>query len=191
MVLLCLGDHLFRGKPISPVKELAGMAALSNGHSVSAVNRIGSAELKGFGTIAGKRRKEHPRLIDVSLIIEKPDEATARAKLHVDGEPFPLPAAIDLSAYRIVQEGLTNALKHAHASHADVTVCYGSDSLRTEVRDDGIGATASDGLGTSHGHGLVGIRERVKIYGGEMTAGAANGRGFVLSARLPLGGDRA
>jgi signal transduction histidine kinase len=65
-----------------------------------------------------------------------------------------------------------------------VTVCYGPDSLRTEVRDDGIGA-ASDGLG----HGLVGIRERVKIYGGEMTAGTASGGGFVLSTRLPLGGD--
>ena len=70
-----------------------------------------------------------------------------------------------------------------------MTVCYGSDSLRTEVRDDGVGATASDGPGTIHGHGLVGIRERVKIYGGEMTAGTANGGGFVLSTRLPLSGD--
>jgi signal transduction histidine kinase len=70
-----------------------------------------------------------------------------------------------------------------------VTVCYGSDSLRTEIRDDGVGAAASDGPGSGHGHGLVGIRERVKIYGGEMTAGTANGGGFVLSTRLPLSGD--
>jgi signal transduction histidine kinase len=111
--------------------------------------------------------------------------------LHVEGEPFPLPAALDLSAYRIVQEGLTNVLKHARASHADVTVCYGPGGLRTEVRDDGIGAAASDGpgIGNGHGHGLVGIRERVKIYGGEMTAETANGGGFVLSTRLPLGSD--
>jgi signal transduction histidine kinase len=104
----------------------------------------------------------------------------------VDGDPFPLPRAIDLSAYRIVQEGLTNALKHARASRADVTFRYGSDDLRIEVRDDGEGVATSDGLG----HGLVGIRERVTIYGGEMTAGAAPDGGFVLGARLPLGDYR-
>ena len=104
-------------------------------------------------------------------------------RVHVDGEPFPLPRAIDLSAYRIVQEGLTNALKHARASHADVTVRYRPDEVQLEVRDNGNGAATSDGLG----HGLVGIRERVKIYGGEMSAGKANGGGFVLRTRLPIG----
>jgi signal transduction histidine kinase len=103
--------------------------------------------------------------------------------LHVDGEPFPLPRAIDLSAYRIVQEGLTNALKHSRASVADVTVRYRADEVQLEVRDDGRGSATSDGLG----HGLVGIRERVKIYGGEMTAGTATEGGFVLSTRLPIG----
>jgi UTP--glucose-1-phosphate uridylyltransferase len=87
LVLLCLGDHLFRGKAVSPFKELAALAATSGGKSVSAVNRIGPSELKGFGTIAGKREKTNPRLIDVSLIIEKPDVATARQKLRVDGLP--------------------------------------------------------------------------------------------------------
>jgi len=85
MILLCLGDHLFRGHPTSPYLELAEMARVSQGHSVSAVNRIGPAELRGFGTIAGRRRKENSRLIDVSLIIEKPDLPTARAHLRVDG----------------------------------------------------------------------------------------------------------
>jgi UTP--glucose-1-phosphate uridylyltransferase len=85
MVLLCLGDHLFRGNPVSPFVELAGMAKQSGGKSVSAVNRIGPGELKGFGTIAGKRRGDNPRLIDVSLIIEKPDVETARKSLRVDG----------------------------------------------------------------------------------------------------------
>jgi signal transduction histidine kinase len=130
-----------------------------------------------------------PGLDGLGSLLEEIGRAGLPVRLHVNGEPFPLPAAIDLSAYRIVQEGLTNALKHARASHADVTVCYRSDSLQTEVRDDGIGAAASDGLGTGHGHGLVGIRERVKIYGGEMTAGTANGGGFILSTRLPLSGD--
>ena len=86
-VLLCLGDHLFRGQPVSPFRELAQMAAVSNGRSVSAVNHISSGELKGYGTIAGKRRADNPRLIDVSLIIEKPDVATARAKLRVNDLP--------------------------------------------------------------------------------------------------------
>ena len=85
MVLLCLGDHLFRGKPTSPFTELAGMAAVSNGRSVSAVNRIGPAELKGFGTIAGTRQRDNPRLIEVSLIIEKPAVDVARKQLRVDG----------------------------------------------------------------------------------------------------------
>ena len=94
-------------------------------------------------------------------------------------------AAIDLSAYRIVQEGLTNALKHAHASDADVIVRYRPDELEIEVRDNGQGSATSDGLG----HGLVGVRERVKIYGGEMSAGTSAEGGFVLSTRLPVGGE--
>ncbi len=85
LVLLCLGDHLFRGRPVSPYRQLVELAALAGGRSVSAVNRIGPAELKGFGTIAGSRRKDNPRLIEVSLIIEKPDLTTARSKLRVDG----------------------------------------------------------------------------------------------------------
>ena len=103
-------------------------------------------------------------------------------RLHVDGEPFPLTRAIDLSAYRIVQEGLTNSLKHARASHADVTVRYAERASSSRSVDNGVGAPTGGG----RGHGLVGVRERVKIYGGEMTAGAAPGGGFVLSARLPL-----
>jgi UTP--glucose-1-phosphate uridylyltransferase len=84
-VLLCLGDHLFRGSSISPYLELAQAAATAGGKSVSAVNVIAPHELKGYGAIAGRRRAENPRLIDVSLIIEKPDIATAREQLRVDG----------------------------------------------------------------------------------------------------------
>ncbi len=87
MVLLALGDHLFRGKPVSPYRELADAAKVSGGKNVSAVNRISAAELKGYGTIAGQRRAENPRLIDVSLIIEKPAVAVAREHLRVDGLP--------------------------------------------------------------------------------------------------------
>jgi UTP--glucose-1-phosphate uridylyltransferase len=92
-VLLALGDHLFRGKhggpggTHSPYRELADTAKISGGKSVSAVNRISANELKGYGTIAGKRRAENPRLIEVSLIIEKPAVAVAREQLRVDGLP--------------------------------------------------------------------------------------------------------
>jgi signal transduction histidine kinase len=128
-----------------------------------------------------------PGLDRLDSLLDDVSRAGLPVRLHVDGEPFPLPRAIDLSAYRIVQEGLTNALKHARASHADVTLRYAPDELQLEVRDDGVGSSTSDGLG----HGLVGVHERVKIYGGEMSAGKANGGGFVLSTRLPLVGDPA
>jgi signal transduction histidine kinase len=126
-----------------------------------------------------------PGLDGLDSLLEQIGRAGLPVQLHVDGEPFPLPRGIDLSAYRIVQEGLTNALKHARATNADVTVRYRADELQLEVRDNGMGSATSDGLG----HGLVGIRERVKIYGGEMTAGAASEGGFVLSTRLPISGD--
>ena len=125
-----------------------------------------------------------PGLDSLEALLDDVGRAGLPVRLHVDGDPFPLPRAIDLSAYRIVQEGLTNALKHAQASHADVTVHYGANELQLEIRDDGLGTVTSDGLG----HGLVGVGERVKIYGGEMTAGAAPGGGYVLSARLPVEG---
>jgi signal transduction histidine kinase len=102
--------------------------------------------------------------------------------LHVDGDPLELPRGIDISAYRIVQEGLTNALRHAHATKAEVALRYASDQLRIEVSDNGRGATASNGLG----HGLIGIHERVKLYGGEMSTATTNGGGFTLTAHLPL-----
>jgi signal transduction histidine kinase len=128
-----------------------------------------------------------PGLDGLDSLREEIGRAGLPVELHVDGDPFPLPRGIDLSAYRIVQEGLTNALRHARAAKADVIVRYRPGELQLEVRDDGVGSSTTDGLG----HGLVGIRERVKIFGGEMTAGTANGGGFVLNTRLPLSRDRA
>jgi signal transduction histidine kinase len=123
-----------------------------------------------------------PGLDALDSLVEDVIRAGLPVRVHVDGQPFPLPRAIDLSAYRIVQEGLTNALKHAHASQADVAVRYRPDEVELEVADDGKGPETTNG----QGHGLVGIRERVTIYGGEMSAGAAPAGGFILSARLPV-----
>jgi signal transduction histidine kinase len=127
-----------------------------------------------------------PGLNSLDALVERVGRAGLPVRLHVEGNSVSLPPALELSAYRIVQEGLTNSLKHAKANRADITVRYCGDDLELEVRDNGVGAAASDGLG----HGLVGIQERVKIYGGEMSAGPGAEGGFVLTARLPLEGQR-
>jgi signal transduction histidine kinase len=127
-----------------------------------------------------------PGLDGLDALLGEIGRAGLPVQLHVDGDPVALPRAIDLSAYRIVQEGLTNALKHARATDADVTVRYRPDEVQIEVRDNGHGGTTSTGLG----HGLLGVRERVKIFGGEMSAGTTNGSGFTLRTRLPLRDER-
>jgi signal transduction histidine kinase len=126
-----------------------------------------------------------PGVDGLGPLLEDVGRAGLPVELHVEGERFSLPAAIDLSAFRIVQEALTNTLKHARASRAEVTLRYAPSELEIEVRDDGRGTTSSDGLG----HGLVGVRERVKIFGGDMSA-EPNGGGFVLRARLPIVAER-
>jgi signal transduction histidine kinase len=127
-----------------------------------------------------------PGLDDLEALVADVRAAGLAVRLQVHGEPVTLPPGLDLSAYRIVQEGLTNSLKHAGASQAEVDVRYGSTDLQLEVRDNGAGgATTDPGLG----HGLVGVRERVKIYGGEMSAGISRAGGFVLRARIPLDGS--
>jgi signal transduction histidine kinase len=163
-----------------------------DGEALKGVEQTGRTALTEMRRLLGAMRREgddlalapQPGLGNLGVLLEQVGRAGLPVRLHVDGEPYPLPHALDLSAYRIVQEGLTNALKHARASQADVTIRYGSDELDIEVRDDGNGALPDHG----HGHGLVGVRERVKVYGGEMTADAPSGGGFVLSTRLPLEG---
>ena len=156
------------------------------------VEGTGRAALTEMRRLLGAMRRDgdgveltpQPGLGSLEPLLDEIRRAGLDVDLHVEGERPRVPGAIDLSAYRIVQEGLTNALKHAHANHADVVVRYRPNELEIEIRDDGRGPATGDGLG----HGLVGIRERVKLYGGEMSAGAANGRGFLLTTRLPLVG---
>ena len=157
---------------------------------LSGVERVGRAALAEMRRLLAVMRRDgdpaelapQPGLDGLGSLVKDIGRAGLPVGLHIEGQPFPLPRGIDLSAYRIAQEALTNALKHAHASHADVTICYAPEEVQIQVRDNGRGALTSNG----HGHGLIGIRERVKLYGGEMTAGTADGGGFVLSTRLPL-----
>jgi signal transduction histidine kinase len=157
------------------------------------VERAGRTALAEMRRLLGAMRADgddveltpQPGLDGLDALLAEVGRAGLPVQLHVDGKPLPLTGAIELSAYRIVQEGLTNALKHAHASAADVTLRYRPGELQIEVHDDGSGVTPTNGSG----HGLVGVRERVKIYGGEMSAGPATEGGFVLSTSLPLGSD--
>ena len=106
--------------------------------------------------------------------------------LQVQGVPRPLPAGLDVSAYRIVQEALTNTVRHATASVARVCIGYGDGDLQIEVTDDG---RASPAAPTNGGHGLIGMRERIALYGGGLSVGPRADGGFTVCARLPL--DRA
>jgi signal transduction histidine kinase len=169
-------------------------AALSNDRdALRGVERAGRTALAEMRRLLAAMRSDEeepefapqPGLDGLDSLLADVRRAGLPVEVHVEGNPIPLPRGIDLSAYRIVQEGLTNSLKHAQASDADVTVRYRSDEVEIEVRDNGRGSGAKDGLG----HGLIGVRERVKIYGGEMSAGAASGGGFVLTTRLPLAED--
>jgi signal transduction histidine kinase len=168
-----LSDDLAEDRDALRGVEQAGRTALAEMRHLLAAMRP-----DGDGVELGPQ----PGLDRLDALLDDVGRAGLPVRLHVEGEAFSLPRALDLSAYRIVQEGLTNSLKHARASHADVTLRYRPDELEVEVLDDGTGSARTDGLG----HGLVGIRERVTIYGGEMSVGSPPRGGFVLNARLPL-----
>ncbi|MFL6072774.1 MAG: sensor histidine kinase [Mycobacteriales bacterium] len=121
-----------------------------------------------------------PGLAQLGTLVEAARGTGLRVESAVEGTPRPLPAAVELTAYRIVQESLTNVVRHADASTATVTVRYGGDGITVEVRDDGHGP---DGGG--QGFGLVGMAERAAAVGGRLTAAPAGGRGFHVSAWLP------
>jgi signal transduction histidine kinase len=123
-----------------------------------------------------------PSLEHVDKLVAQAKDAGLPVELHVEGKPVPLSAGIDLTAYRLVQEGLTNAVKHANAEHAEVLVRYSDGHVEITVSDDGRGGGNGDGSG----HGLVGMRERVSVYGGELQAGPRPEGGYALRARLPV-----
>ncbi len=127
-----------------------------------------------------------PSLARVDELARRAREAGLRVELRVAGDPVELPAAIDLAAYRIVQEALTNTLKHSGGAHARVTISYEPNEVVLSVEDDGKGPREAAELGgAGGGHGLAGMRERAAVYGGVVQAGRARGGGFAVRARLP------
>ena len=131
-----------------------------------------------------------PTLEDLDALLAEMRRAGLRVDLRIEGERRALAEGVDRSAYRIVQEALTNTVKHAGLVPTRVTVAYEADELRLEIADEGPGAPAPRAGGDdgepAGGHGLVGMRERVRLYGGELEVGGDNGHGFVVRARIPL-----
>jgi signal transduction histidine kinase len=123
-----------------------------------------------------------PSLEHLDQLVANAREAGLPVEVRIEGTPAQLPAGVDMTAYRIVQEALTNAVKHAQADRAEVVVRYGNGTVEVIVSDDGRG----NGEGAGSGHGLVGMRERVSVYGGELEAGPQAGGGFRLRTTLPV-----
>ena len=157
---------------------------------LATIEQIGRGALTEMRRLVGMLRTgeadplaPQPGLDDLPRLVAQVGEAGLPVDLQVEGERRELPLGIELSAYRIVQEALTNALKHAGDAQAAVRVRYGKDSLELEIVDDGAGDAAPVASG---GHGLVGMRERVALYGGHLDAGRRPSGGFAVRVLLPI-----
>jgi signal transduction histidine kinase len=169
----------------SALDESSGTAR----QALETIERVGREALTEMRRLVGMLRTDvpdplapQPSLKDLPTLVAQVREAGLRVELQVDGDRRELPVGIELSAFRIVQEALTNALKHAGHASARVKVTYGPDSLQLEIMDDGPGSKVALASG---GHGLVGMRERVALYGGRFDAGRRPSGGFSVRVLLP------
>jgi signal transduction histidine kinase len=155
--------------------------------ALESAERTGREALAELRRVIGGLRAEDPRAPAAGLaaldgLTEQVRAAGLPVELRIEGSPRPLPAALEHSAYRVVQEALTNALKHAGPAHAEVLVRFEPESLELTVQDDGRG----NGDGGPPGYGLIGMRERAALFGGELDAGPRPSGGFAVHARFPL-----
>jgi len=159
------------------------------------IERTGRQALEEMRRLLGMLRRSdeeltlapQPSLKELERLVEQVRAAGLPVQVAIEGEARELPPGVDLSAYRIVQEALTNALRHAGPARARVVVRYRADDIELEIADDGPGTDDASGPG----YGLVGMRERVSVYGGELQAGRRPEGGYALRVRLPLGSVRA
>jgi signal transduction histidine kinase len=159
---------------------------------LEAIERTGRSSLTEMRRLVGMLRTDRadpltpqPGLGDLPVLMTQVREAGLAVDFSVDGERPALPVGIELSAYRIVQEALTNVLKHAGDARASVRVRYTPDTVELEIVDDGRAAASSD-LVPLGGHGLVGMRERVALYGGRFSAGLRPEGGYAVHVLLPV-----
>ncbi|MGW5264184.1 sensor histidine kinase [Microbispora sp. NPDC004025] len=163
--------------------------------ALTAIEEMGRTAMAEMRSIVGVLRTDgpaergpQPGMQDLPALVEQMREAGLRTQLWVEGERRGLPPGVDLAAYRLVQEALTNSLRHAGPSaRAWVTVRHEPGELSIHVEDDGRGAAEESLRIGGKGHGLVGIRERVALYGGVLRIGPRTGGGFEVRARFPLG----
>jgi len=153
-----------------------GRQAMAEMHRTLKLLRAGEDEAAG--------RAPQPGLADLEGLLERSRSVGLPVALAVEGEPRPLAPGVDLSAYRILQEALTNVVKHAGPVPTTVTLGYRGEALELTVTDSGYRDTTAAAPG---GHGLVGMRERAALFGGTLTAAPRNGHGFEVHARLPYG----
>ena len=157
---------------------------------IRAVQETGRGALVEISRLLGLLREDgaelglapQPRLDELPELVEQTEAAGLPVGLRIEGTPRPLPLGVDLSVYRIAQEALTNARKHSAGARAHVLLRYGDDTVELAVENDGV-ASAN---GHSGGHGLIGMRERVAVFGGTLEAGPSPAGGFRVVARLPL-----
>jgi signal transduction histidine kinase len=128
-----------------------------------------------------------PTLEELDGLVERARAAGLPVALAIEGERRTLPAGVELAAYRVLQEAITNALKYAGGAPTDVCVRYGADDVQLHVRDRGAAGAAPSPV-AGGGHGLVGMRERVRVFGGEVHTGRRADGGFEVRARIPVGG---
>jgi signal transduction histidine kinase len=180
---------------VSVIAIQAGAARVAGNSSKEALQSIETTArdtLAELNHLLGVLRKDsdaplspQPGLDQLEALVNTARQAGLEASLKVTGERRPLPTALDVSAYRILQEAMTNVLKHAHASRVEVAIAYQPDAVLLTVSDNGIGAQQP--VGASTGHGLIGMRERVELFNGELTSGSGSLGGYVVRAKLPSG----
>jgi signal transduction histidine kinase len=170
------------------------------GKALSAIEATSRAALTELRRLLGVLRQDSevqasltpvPGLANLEGLLAEVAKAGLAVKLRVNGTRPPLPAGVDLSAYRIIQEALTNVVKHAGPARAQVTIRYRDQDVTVEVTDDGRGAVTAAGDGrVGTGHGLIGMRERVQAFGGDLEVGPRPGGGFRVAAQLPLAAEQ-
>ncbi|MGW3197222.1 sensor histidine kinase [Streptomyces sp. NPDC001118] len=180
-----VGSRVIQTQPAQAHEALRAIEATSR-ETLSGLRRtLVSLRQADRGATASERSPlaPSPGLADVEQLAAATADAGVRVDVRRSGEQRPLPADIDLSAYRIVQEALTNVVRHADTGRCWVAIDYGDEELSVEVVDEGRGAT---GNGSAHGFGIIGMRERVGLLHGQLSAGPRPEGGFRVAARLPL-----